>query len=176
MSSGKSKSNQLFSMANCWSRRSFVQAVFATAAISHATILWGSERRRTVLFICQYGSVKSAIARELFRRRALERGVQVTAISRGIELESHLTPQLRATLAADGIDPESDGQHQLSKADLHHADMTIILDPLPKQWKARRVHDWTDIRSFNQFFETEKPRVLARIDQLLDEIVAQTHR
>ena len=176
MSSGKSKSNQLFSMANCWSRRSFVQAVFATAAISHATILWGSERRRTVLFICQYGSVKSAITRELFRRRALERGVQVTAISRGIELESHLAPQLRVTLAADGIDPASDGQHQLTRADLHRADMTIILDPLPKGWKARRVHDWTDIRSFNQFFETEKPRVLARIDQLLDEIVAQTHR
>lgn len=168
-------SNQLFPRANFCSRRSFMQAVFATVAISQATISRGSARRETVLFICQYGSVKSAITRELFRRRALERGVQVTAISRGIALESHLAPQLRATLAVDGIDPERDGQHQLTKADLHYANMTVILDPLPKDWKAKRIHDWTDIRSFNQFYESEKPRVLARIDQLLDEIVAQTH-
>ena len=169
-------SNQLFSTANFFSRRSFVKVAFATMVISQAAISRGSARRKTVLFVCQYGSVKSAITRELFRRRALERDVQVTAMSRGIALESHLAPQLRATLAADGIDPERDGRHQLSKADLRHADMTVLLDPLPKDWTARRIHDWTDIRSFNQFYETEKPRVLARIDQLLDEIAVQSHR
>lgn len=175
MSGSKSESNQPFSSVDVCSRRSFVQVVFATAVISGATISRGSARQKTVLFICNFGSVKSAITRELFRRRALERGVQVTAISRGIALQSHLSPQLRATLAADGIDPERDGQHQLRKADLRRADMTVILDPLPKGENARHIHDWTDIQSFNQFYGTEKPRVLERINQLLDEIVAQKH-
>ena len=59
----------------------------------------------TVLFICQAGTVKSAIARELMRRSAIARGVRVRVFSRGIAPEQHLSPQLKERLASEGINP-----------------------------------------------------------------------
>ncbi len=126
-----------------------------------------------VLFICQFGSVKSAISRELFRRRAAERGIAAIAVSRGILPEMHLDPHLRALLASQGIDPARDGQHKLSRHDLRRADYAILFDKLPRGWNARNARDWTDLGSFNQSYATEEPRVKARIDQLLDEIAAK---
>ena len=130
-------------------------------------------RAPRVLFICQFGSVKSTISRELFRRRAAERGIAATAFSRGIHPEAHLDPHLRDRLATQGIDPARDGQHQLSRSDLHRADYTVLLDPLPPGWHGRVTRDWTDLGAFNQSYDTEEPRVKARIDQLLDEIAAR---
>lgn len=128
-----------------------------------------------VLFICQFGSVKSAIARELFRRRAAERGIAAIAVSRGIQPEAHLDPRLHDLLAGQGIDPARDGQHKLSRGDLRRADYTVLLDKLPPGWIGRNPRDWTDLGSFNQSYVTEEPRVKARIDQLLDEIAARAH-
>ena len=126
-----------------------------------------------VLFVCQFGSVKSPISRELFRSRAAERGIAAIAVSRGVQPEAHLDPQLRTWLAAQGIDPGRDGLHKLGRSDLRRADYTVLLDLLPAGWHGRNIRDWTDLGSFNQSYATEEPRVKARIDALLDEITAR---
>ena len=123
-----------------------------------------------VLFICQFGSVKSPTAREVFRQRAAARGIRVHAVSRGITPESHLAPGLKAQLASEGLDPERDPLTPLREEDLRRADIVVILDKLPPKFKPRRLHDWTDLGSFNQSYATEGPRLVARIDQLLDEL------
>lgn len=152
------------------------RAVLATLLLAPLAALPGIAIARPhaprVLFICQFGSVKSAISRELFRRRAAERGIAAIAVSRGIQPESHLDPHLRDLLAGQGIDPARDGQHKLSRGDLRRADYTVLLDRLPPGWIGPNAHDWTDLGSFNLAYATEEPRVKARIDQLLDEITS----
>lgn len=128
-----------------------------------------------ILFVCRFGSVKSAISRELFRRRAAERGVAALAFSRGIQPESHLDSHLADRLVNQGIDPGRDGLHKLTRSDLRRADYTVLFDPLPPGWRGRNTHDWTDLGSFNQSYDTEEPRVKARIDQLIDEIMARPY-
>ena len=153
------------------------RAVLATILLAPLAALPGLAVARSrpprVLFICQFGSVKSAISRELFRRRAAERGIAAIAISRGIQPESHLDPHLRDRLAGHGIDPARDGQHKLTRGDLRRADYTVLLDSLPPGWIGRNPRDWTDLGSFNQSYGTEEARVKAKIEQLLDEIAVR---
>ena len=132
-----------------------------------------STRVPKVLFICQYGSVKSAVARELFRRAAAERHIAVLVYSRGITPEEHLSPALKSLLARDHIDPAQDPLRRLERVDLSWADFTILFDPLPDGMQANRVHDWTDTGSLNQSYVTEHPQLEMRIKALLDEIAAK---
>ena len=166
-------------LTNPFSTRQSRRAVLGTMLLAPLAALPGIAVARShpprVLFICQFGSVKSAISRELFRRRAAERGIAAIAVSRGIKPELHLEPHLRDRLAGQGIDPGRDGQHKLSRGDLRRADYTVLFDPLPLGWIGRNARDWTDLSSFNQSYATEEPRVKARIDQLLDEIAARAH-
>lgn len=150
-------------------RRSVVRSVAVFVAFP-ASVAFASRAIPEVLFICQYGSVKSAVTRELFRKAAIQRNIAVAVKSRGITIEAHLLPALKAVLASEGIDPEREPLLKLEQADLRRADITVLLDPLPLGMRARRVHDWTDTESFNQSFSSERPRLVARINALLDEI------
>ena len=152
------------------SRRAVLGTILLAPFAALPVIAAARSRPPRVLFICQFGSVKSAISRELFRRRAAERGIAAIAISRGIQPETHLDPQLRDRLAGQGIDPARDGQHKLTRGDLRRADYTVLLDSLPPGWIGRNPRDWTDLGSFNQSYGTEEARVKAKIEQLLDEI------
>ena len=123
-------------------RRTILAAMLLTPLAALPGIAQAKPRAPRVLFICQFGSVKSAISRELFRRRAAERGIAATAFSRGIHPEAHLEPHLRERLAGQGIDPARDGQHKLSGRDLHRADYTVLLNPLPPAFRGHNLRDW----------------------------------
>lgn len=155
--------------ATSWSRRSILASLLASVVVAPAS----ATKELTVLFICQFGSVKSATARELFRQRAASRGVRVRAFSRGITPEAHMSPALAAALANEGIEPAHDPLSQLQAGDLKRADMTIIFDKLPPGVHGKKLHDWTDLGSFNDSWATERPRLLARIDALIDELSAR---
>jgi len=67
----------------------------------------------TVLFVCQFGSVKSSAAREIFKRRAAARGIAVNVFSRGITPEAHASPALKARLH---VEPSPSNQRAASAA------------------------------------------------------------
>jgi len=123
-----------------------------------------------VLFVCQYGTVKSALARELFRKRAGERGIKAIAFSRGITPAEHLSAAARTSMAADGINPARDPLRKLAPADLRKADIVVIFNPLPVKRATRPVRDWTATPSVNDDYANARPELDRRIDALLDEI------
>ena len=112
-------------------RRSLILIGLAFMSVSACTTAAAQQIPR-VLFVCQYGSVKSAIARELFRKAAGERNIAVLVSSRGITPEAHLSPIVKEKLAREMIDPERDPLQQLADVDLHDADITVLFDVLPK--------------------------------------------
>jgi hypothetical protein len=99
-----------------WSRRQAVSALLLVAA-STACTHSSASRKPVVLFVCQAGTAKSAISREIFRRRANERKIAVTAFSRGLVIEDHVSTSLKQQLAADGINPGADPYQVLTKRD-----------------------------------------------------------
>jgi hypothetical protein len=132
----------------------------------------------SVLFVCPYGTVKSAIAREMLKRRARERGVAVHAWSRGLRLENHVSPALGAKLAADGLDPAAEPAQTLRPADVGSADLVVAFDEAADDPALRGARAWPT-PSWNDDYAGAKAAVSARIDALLDEVASLgcgTHR
>ena len=149
------------------SRRAFVAA--ASASLSWPIFGAGRSRPTKVLFICQFGSVKSAIAREIFRRRAAERHQSVSVFSRGITPEPHLPLALQRDLLREGIDTARQPLRQLRQADLDAADLVIIFDKLPPDLRVTKVDDWTDTPSVLNDY----PRARADLDRRIDELLGR---
>ena len=152
-----------------WSRRQAVTGLLLAAA-SSACVHRRAGREPIVLFACQAGTAKSAITREIFRRRAATRNIAVTAFSRGLVIEDHVSPGLKMQLAADGIDPGADPYQVLTEQDWQRADILVWFNPLPTEVKHRNMRDWSDLPSFNDSFAIARPILDRRIDALLDEL------
>ena len=142
-------------------------AVGVAAAAAHAS---ASGPAPSVLFICQFGSVKSAIARELFRDRAMARGVPVRLISRGITPERHASARLLKQLQIDHIDPDRQPLTRLDGADLGSADIVVLFDRLPPELARPDARDWTEMPSMNDRYTAARAFLDPRLDRLLDEI------
>jgi protein-tyrosine-phosphatase len=156
-----------------YTRRIFGLSVLGASVSCPNEILARSSKVPRVLFVCQYGSVKSAIARELFRRRARERGIHARAFSRGITPEDHVLAQLRAQLAADNLDTAKDRLRTITMADTRAADYIVIFNPLPSQYAQIPTRDWSSVASVNQQYDAARADILVRIDALLDEIATR---
>ena len=148
------------------SRRNFVATLCATVAIGSraAPVNRASPR---ILFVCQFGSVKSAIARELLKRRAAELHVELEIGSRGITPEEHLPAQLKAKLLREQIDPAAEPLRQLQQADLDAADRVIIFDKLPAGFRASKAEDWTDVPSILNDYDKARVDLDRRIEGLV---------
>jgi hypothetical protein len=128
-----------------------------------------------VLFVCQFGTVKSAIAREVFRQRASERGIAVTAASRGITPEDHVSSDLRARLKADGIDTAHDGVRRLRASDIKAADILVTFNPLPANVRGAHGLDWSALPSVSDNYSAARAELVRRVDVLLDAISGKGH-
>lgn len=152
------------------SRRVFVAFAFSVLALP--ALAPAAAKSPVVLFVCQAGTAKSAIARELFRRRASERGIDVIAVSRGLMIEDHISAPLRQRLDADALDTRRDGFAALTEADVRKADMVVTFSPLPFGVRTRKLLDWTAVPSVNDAYPVARADLDRRIDALLDAIMA----
>lgn len=152
-------------------RREFVIASLLFAGtITSGCVTQPESRPANILFVCQAGTAKSAIAREIFKRRAKERGIVVEVFSRGIVIEDHLSPQLKANLQVDGIDTNAERATQLAPADWAAADILVNFNPLPDSVKHEDVRDWSDVPSVNNDYKNARKMMDKRIYALLTEI------
>ena len=126
----------------------------------------------TVLFVCEFGTAKSAIARELLRRKVSVRGLPIEAISRGLVIEDHITPELRARLVADGIDTLRDPPMVLQPRDWDRASIVVAFNPLPAAVPAAKVRDWIDLPSVVRDYDNAMAILNRRLDALVDEMAA----
>ncbi len=126
-----------------------------------------------VLFICQFGTAKSAIARELFKRRAAQRGVSVAVFSRGITPEPHLATSTRDVLLTEGVVLDAKEVRKLSSADLNAADIVVFFNSLPAPFRKGTQRDWSAVPSVNDSYSLARADLDRRIDLLIDEVAAR---
>lgn len=143
--------------------------LFLAACANAATI---GVRTTKVLFVCRAGTVKSPIAREHFRRMAVQRGVAASASARGIAPEDHVSPELEAALRADAIEIRSEPVQRLARDDLASADIIVVFDALPEDLGVWPVRDWSDLPSMNADYRAAREVLISRLSALLDEIAS----
>jgi arsenate reductase (thioredoxin) len=158
--------------AQPFSRRRFMATTAGLIVATGCSTLPKSQRK-SVLFVCEFGTAKSVIAREMFRRRATTRSIAIAAFSRGLVIEDHITPDLRRNLAADGIDPYSEPFKILQPDDWSRASVVVAFNPLPKIVPQSKVRDWTDVPSVVSQYPAARAALNRRIDALLDEFAAR---
>ena len=151
-------------------RRALAVFLAVTASTAMPVVLNASKPVTRVLFVCQFGTVKSAIARELFRRQAVRRGIPVTVFSRGITPGPHLAISARDHLRADGIIIDGEAVQPLQQPDLLEADLVIAFNPLPASMHTSVLRDWSEVPSVNDAYHLARADLDRRIDLLLDEI------
>ncbi|HVM21704.1 MAG TPA: hypothetical protein VM308_00185 [Sphingomicrobium sp.] len=147
-------------------RRNFL--ILASAALLAAPTSANAQRRPRILFVCQFGSVKSPIARELLKRAAQRRGVRLEVSARGITPEDHISAELKARLASEGINPAAEPLRQLRPEDVAAADLVVGFAKLPPKLLPRHFADWTDLPSMNNDYIGARALLDVRIEQLLD--------
>lgn len=125
-----------------------------------------------VLFVCPAGTVKSAIAREVLKRRAAARGLAVEVRSRGVRVEDHVSPALAARLKADGIDPAAEPARALAAADVGEADFVIAFDEAAAAPGLSRARVW-DIPSWNSDYAGAKQALSRHVDALMAELASR---
>ena len=151
-------------------RRPFVLGLFTAIGSVGTRSTMASKPASKVLFVCQFGTAKSAIAREVFRQRARVRGINVSVFSRGITPGDHVSPALKARLTEDGIDFAHDGLHRLSRKDIKAADIVVTFNPLPATMLPKDLRDWSAVPSVNDDYPAASADLRRRIDALLDSL------
>ncbi len=152
-------------------RRGFlIASLLVTGLLASSCETHRTGKPTKILFVCQAGTAKSPIAREILKRRAKERGIRVDVLSRGIIVEDHVSPQLEANLRAAGIDTAIEPAKKLTYSDWATADILVNFNPLPASVKTPDIRDWTDVPSVNDDYANAMAVIKQRIDALLNEI------
>ncbi len=158
-----------------FNRRAFVVGIAAcTFALTPVNATAKPAPPPRVLFICQFGSVKSAVAREHLRRRAAERGIALSVQSRGITPEDHVSPALTRALAEDRIDPRTEALRRLEPRDVTGANVVVLFDR-PAMAGLDKARDWSSLPSMNADYPRARADLFRWIDALLDEISSRSN-
>lgn len=153
------------------SRRTLILSAFLLAAPAGRAFAVSCAPTR-VLLVCPAGTVKSAIARETLKRRALERRIPLQAESRGLSPADHISPGLAAHLRADGVDPGAQPVRRLESADLKGVDIVIAFDDAAAAPGLRGARIWST-PSWNDDYAAAKAALAPQVEALLDELSAR---
>jgi protein-tyrosine-phosphatase len=151
-------------------RKSQVTDAAIGAALNFKVISRGLDQVTVVVvtFVCPFGTVKSAIAREQLKHSAAARGLAVQVLSRGVHPADQLTPNLTAQLAADGIDPGAEPLRALA-SDIAHADVVVAFDEAAQAPGMEKARVW-DVPSWNEDYSGARAALMPNIHALLDEL------
>jgi arsenate reductase len=126
----------------------------------------------TVLFICEHGSAKSVVAAAHFNRLAVERGLDVRAVSRGTEPDTENHPAAVNGLKADGLQPQAE-PCQLLSVDLETAARIIAFSELPAGYPERLpLQVWT-VPPVSENYEVSRDSIVDHIERLLEDLAEQ---
>ena len=127
---------------------------------------------KTVLFVCEHGTVRSLLAKVLFEEYAAEVGLQMQAVSRGTRADSVVPPWMQRGLAADHMVLGSWRPQTLRPADLANASYVVSFDvPIAATIAARapQAH-WDGLPSVSQDYSSGRRAIKARVHQLVDSL------
>jgi arsenate reductase len=127
---------------------------------------------RTVVFVCEHGTVKSVIALEYFNRLARARGLDITAISRGTAPDSAVPAAVRSGLRRDGFDVAHFQPRRLGSADLASAMLIVTLDADLEPWGKQfvPVDRWDGLPSVMSDYANGRSAIVKRVGKLVDSL------
>lgn len=132
-----------------------------------------------VVFVCEHGNVKSLIAREWFNRRAVERGLDLRAVSRGVTPDSSVPPAIVDALRSDGFDVSGFEPRAFSAADAAGAvrvvGIGVDLSSVGERGDVP-LDTWEGIPPASESYAASRDALRARIEALLKTLASGGRR
>jgi hypothetical protein len=124
--------------------------------------------KKTIVFVCLYGSGKSEIAAAHFNRMAKERGLPYTAISRGIAPDPSIPTPIREGLSQDGLAPLDDVPQQLAAPEAESAIEVVAFDAVPDQQRGvSNVNYWSGVPKADKNYDAARDAILRHLEDLV---------
>jgi protein-tyrosine-phosphatase len=121
---------------------------------------------QTILFVCEHGAGRSAIAAAYFNKIAKEKGLKYTAIFRGIDPQAALGTSTINGLIKDNVDISNMKPIQLIKKDINGAYKVITLDCTLPDTLNKVDLKWTGIE-MNGNYTISKSQITLKMDSLI---------
>jgi arsenate reductase len=127
---------------------------------------------KTVLFVCEHGTVKSLVAKMLFDEYAREVGLRMNAESRGTHVDSIVPAAIMRGLAQDRIDLGSWKPHGLQRQDLTGASFVVSFDVPDSATSAATVPRarWDGLPALSTDYANGRDAIKARVHLLIDSL------
>ncbi len=131
-----------------------------------------------VVFVCEHGSAKSLVAALLFERLARERGLAISAASRGTQPDAAVPPALVQALHDDGFDVAAFRPQALAEADWREATRVIAIgvDVTALAPAGVPLSRWDDIPPVSKSYPDAREALSAHIQALLGQLEEERGR
>jgi protein-tyrosine-phosphatase len=124
----------------------------------------------TVVFVCEHGSAKSVVAAAHFNRLAAEQGLPYRAVSRGTNPDAAVAPNVRAGLAADGLDVSAWQPKAVTDQEIRSAARVVSLAtdlPAAKPFAKPKLTEWNDIPNISADYGQARTAIVERVESLV---------
>ncbi|MGH9889463.1 MAG: hypothetical protein ACREBE_28275 [bacterium] len=146
--------------------RSVALVLMILACSGHGVV--AAPREKTIVFVCEHGSVKSLIAQEWFNRRAKERGLAVRAVSRGATPDASVPVPIVEALQQDGFDVRTFKPSAPTSRELRKAARVVAIGLRPGALgPAATPEAWDDIPPTSGGYAGTRDALRAHIEALL---------
>ena len=125
-----------------------------------------------VVFVCEHGAAKSVLAAAELERMAKERGLSLSIVARGTNIDPELAPSVVNGLRADGLKPGLAKPVKVEAKDLEGAIKVITFGPdlsglLPK---GTRSLDWSATPSPGQNYAGARDYIRKELETLIQQL------
>jgi arsenate reductase len=129
-----------------------------------------------VLFVCEHGAAKSVVAAEYFNKLAVERGLAARATARGADPQADLSVSAVKGLKEDGLQPSLAAPRPLTASDVRSSARVVAFDCKEPAMTALRGMDacWDDVPATADGYARARDRIRAHVEQMVDQMIAQT--
>ena len=144
----------------------------AAVALTGSAQQAGDQAPRTVLFVCEHGTVRSLLAKVLFDQYASQVGLRMQAMSRGTQADSIVPAWMQLGLGTDHVALGPWRPQPLRLVDLADAAYVVSFDvPLSATAGARGPREqWDGLPSVSKDYANGRDAIKLRVHALVDSL------
>ena len=128
-----------------------------------------SKQTATIVFVCEHGGARSAIASVYFNKMAKEQNLQYRSIFRGITPDSTISQATRKGLDADGFETAALSPVALTSNDIGPSTLLISLDCKPPT-SYHTTKEWSGIPAISTDYAVARDEIVKHLNQLIGEL------
>lgn len=144
------------------------KSVFIVFAVLPITAI-GQEQIKTIVFVCEHGGARSAIASAYFNKMAIEKNLPYRSVFRGLKPDPRISNETKEGLKKDGFNVDQFLPSALSQNDILPETLLISLDcTVPAEFKT--YQEWAGIPAISDNYYAAREEIVKLLNSLIKDL------